>query len=99
ACESEAIFRTFQRCYVSFQRFARGIPAPGIFVALVAPQALLDVGGREIHWSHDGAGERFGALSRMDCPRAESGVQIVVVDTCHQERSVGSSGKITGALA
>jgi hypothetical protein len=83
AREREAVAAALERGYVPLERLARGVLAARVLVALVLAERVLHVGRREVHGRHDRAGERLGALARVDGAGAEARREIVVEDARH----------------
>ena len=90
AREREAVARPFERGDVPLQRLPRGILAPGVLVALVLTQRVLDVGRRLVDRRHDGAGRRIGLLAGVDRAGTEASAgEGVVLDTRHDAQNSG----------
>ena len=56
---------------VAFERGARRVLRPGVFVALVPAERVLDVGGRLINRRDDRSGRRVGLLAGVETDGAE----------------------------
>ena len=97
--EGESVKAVLQRGDISLERFASRILSPGVFVAFVLPQTVLDVRGREVDRGHDSAGQRLWTLACVDRSGTETRGQVLVKNARHADTlRLGVVRKITAHL-
>jgi hypothetical protein len=91
---------SFEGRDVPFESLPRRIPSSGVFIAFVLAQRVLHIRRREVHGSHDGAGQRLRSLASVNGAGAKTGRGVFVEDASHQgARMLNVALKIVPRLA
>ena len=85
--EGKSVGGAFQAGHVSLQRLTGGVLGPGVLVAPVLADTLLDVGGGLVDRGHHGPGQGLGDLAGMDRAGGEAVVVVVWKDPGHASYS------------
>ena len=80
---------SFERGQIFFERRARGIRNPGVFVSAVLTDLFLGIGGRGINRHVDRAGQRIGSLAVVDGPGRKA--MTLLIDHPRRSFSKGSA--------
>jgi hypothetical protein len=88
--EGEAVGPALEGRHVALEDLPGRVGGPGVLVALVLADAVLDVGRRLVDREHHRAGEGVGLLAGVDGAGRQAVGPVVIVKACH--RNLGGKG-------